>query len=99
MERKKLLLGPFHAKGITCQKIRIEAKQHNTVIDKCARVQLFRNGKKIIALARNMYFVFISGFGHKVYVVVDIPGVMYKVVKVSGVSISALYNGKEQPTS
>ncbi|KAG2323897.1 hypothetical protein Bca52824_006625 [Brassica carinata] len=29
----------------------------------------------------------------------DIPGVRYKVVKVSGVSISALYKGKEQPTS
>ncbi|KAG2330457.1 hypothetical protein Bca4012_019954 [Brassica carinata] len=33
----------------------------------------------------------ISGFRHKGHAVGNIPGVRYKVVKVSGVSISALY--------
>lgn len=42
----------------------------------------------------------ISGFGRKGHAVGDIPGVRYKVVKVSGVSLMALYKGKkEKPRS
>ncbi|KAF3582472.1 hypothetical protein DY000_02031631 [Brassica cretica] len=69
----------------------IEVKQPNSVIGKCARVQLIKNGKKDE--------FFISGFGRKSHAVGDIPGVRYKVVKVSDVSISTLYKGKEQPKS
>ncbi|KAF2595002.1 hypothetical protein F2Q70_00044772 [Brassica cretica] len=44
--------------------------------------------------------VLISGFGRKGHAVGDIPGVRYKVVKVSGVSLMALYKGKkEKPRS
>ena len=42
----------------------------------------------------------ISGFGRKSHTVGDIPGVRYKVVKVSGVLLSALYKDKkEKPRS
>ncbi|XP_033148563.1 40S ribosomal protein S23-like [Brassica rapa] len=89
MKGRSFLLGPSHAKGIVHQKtVRIcngiEVKQPNSVIRKCARVQLIKNGKK------DEFFI---SEGH---VVGDIPGVRYKVVKVSDVSISTLYKGKEQ---
>jgi small subunit ribosomal protein S23e len=37
------------AKGIVLEKIGIEAKQPNSAIRKCVRVQLIKNGKKIAA--------------------------------------------------
>ncbi|KAG2306508.1 hypothetical protein Bca52824_026256 [Brassica carinata] len=40
------------------------------------------------------WHVLISGFRRKGHAVGDIPGVRYKVVKVSGVSLSALYKGR-----
>jgi hypothetical protein len=56
---KKRLLGtaykssPFggssHAKGIVLEKVGVEAKQPNSAIRKCVRVQLIKNGKKVTA--------------------------------------------------
>ncbi|KAG2289558.1 hypothetical protein Bca52824_049162 [Brassica carinata] len=81
-----------HAKGIVLELIGMEAKQPNSGICKCARVQLVENGRKDEVL--------ISGFGRKSHAVGDIPGVRYKVVKVSGVLLSALYKDKkEKPRS
>lgn len=39
--------------------------------------------------------VLVSGFGRKGHSVGDIPGVRFKVVKVSGVSLLALFKGKK----
>ncbi|XP_064953440.1 small ribosomal subunit protein uS12-like [Musa acuminata AAA Group] len=87
----------------------IEAKQPNSAIRKCARVQLIKNGKKIAAFVPNdgcLNFieendeVLIAGFGRKGHAVGDIPGVRFKVVKVSGVSLLALFKEKkEKPRS
>ena len=41
--------GACMAKGIVLEKIGIEAKQPNSAIRKCVRVQLIKNGKKIAA--------------------------------------------------
>lgn len=41
--------GSSMAKGIVLEKIGIEAKQPNSAIRKCCRVQLIKNGKKIAA--------------------------------------------------
>ena len=42
--------------------------------------------------------VLIAGFGRRGHAVGDIPGVRFKVVKVSGVSLIALFrNKKEKP--
>merc|ERR1719411_2047007 len=41
--------GTSHAKGIVVEKVGIEAKQPNSAIRKCCRVQLIKNGKKIAA--------------------------------------------------
>jgi small subunit ribosomal protein S23e len=43
--------------------------------------------------------VLIAGFGRKGHAVGDIPGVRFKVVKVSGVSLLALFKEKEKPRS
>merc|ERR1712018_538557 len=41
--------GVSHAKGIVLEKVGVEAKQPNSAIRKCVRVQLIKNGKKITA--------------------------------------------------
>eukprot|EP00475_Leptophrys_vorax_P042800 TRINITY_DN80671_c0_g1_i1.p1 TRINITY_DN80671_c0_g1~~TRINITY_DN80671_c0_g1_i1.p1 ORF type:complete len:146 (-),score=40.88 TRINITY_DN80671_c0_g1_i1:60-497(-) len=96
--------GASHAKGIVLEKIGIEAKQPNSAIRKCVRVQLIKNGKKIAAFVPNdgcLNFidendeVLVSGFGRKGRAIGDIPGVRFKVVKVAGTALSALYSGKK----
>ncbi|KAG2670517.1 hypothetical protein I3760_14G089500 [Carya illinoinensis] len=52
-EWKKPFAGSSHAEGIVLEKIGIEAKQPNSAIRKCARVQLIKNGKKIAAFVPN----------------------------------------------
>lgn len=63
---KKRLLGtaykssPFggssHAKGIVLEKVGVEAKQPNSAIRKCVRVQLIKNGKKVTAFGMSEIF-------------------------------------------
>merc|ERR1712019_102372 len=101
--------GASHAKGIVLVRIGIEAKQPNSAIRKCARVQLIKNGKKIAAFVPNdgclNYVdendeVLVSGFGRKGHAVGDIPGVRFKICKVANVSLNALFRGKkERPRS
>ena len=108
-EWKKPFAGCSHAKGIVLEKIGIEAKQPNSAIRKCVRVQLIKNGKKIAAFVPRdgcLNFtdendeVLIAGFGRKGHAVGDIPGVRFKVVKVAGVSLNALFREKkEKPRS
>merc|ERR1712070_381707 len=97
--------GSSHAKGIVLEKIGIEAKQPNSAIRKCVRVQLIKNGKKVAAFLPNdgcLNFieendeVLVAGFGRKGHAVGDIPGVRFKVSKVAGVGLWALYRQKKQ---
>merc|ERR1711966_131459 len=101
------LKGASHAKGIVVERIGIEAKQPNSAIRKSVRVQLIKNAKKIAAFVPNdgcLNFieendeVLISGFGRKGHSVGDIPGVRFKVVKVSGVALIALFRRKKRKT-
>ena len=101
--------GASMAKGIVLEKMGIEAKQPNSAIRKSVRVQLIKNGKKIAAFVPrdgSLNFVdendevLISGFGRSGHAVGDIPGVRFKVCKVAGVSLLALYKEKkEKPRS
>ena len=87
----------------------VEAKQPNSAIRKCVRVQLIKNGKKITAFVPRdgcLNFVeendevLVAGFGRKGHAVGDIPGVRFKIVKVANVALSALFKGKkERPRS
>merc|ERR1712244_194169 len=97
--------GSSHAKGIVTERLGIEAKQPNSAIRKCFRVQLIKNGKRITAFVPNdgslNYIeendeVLVSGFGRSGHAVGDIPGVRFKVVKVAGVSLLALFKGKKE---
>merc|ERR1712071_295551 len=91
------------------EKVGVEAKQPNSAIRKCVRVQLIKNGKKITPFVPNdgcLTFieendeVLVAGFGRKGHAVGDIPGVRFKVVKVANVSLLALYKEKkERPRS
>ncbi|PWN25442.1 putative 40S ribosomal protein S23 [Jaminaea rosea] len=101
--------GSSQAKGIVLEKIGVEAKQPNSAIRKAVRVQLIKNGKKVAAFVPmdgclnsvdENDEVLISGFGRKGKAKGDIPGVRFKVVKVSGVGLIALFRGiKEKPRS
>ena len=104
-EWKKPFAGCSHAKGIVLEKLGIEAKQPNSAIRKCVRVQLIKNGKKIAAFVPRdgcLNFVdendevLIAGLGRKGHSVGDIPGVRFKVVKVAGVALSALFREKKE---
>ena len=101
--------GASHAKGIVLEKVGVEAKQPNSAIRKCVRVQLIKNGKKITAFVPNdgcLNFieendeVLVAGFGRSGHAVGDIPGVRFKIVKVANTSLIALFKGKkERPRS
>ena len=99
------LLGACMAKGIVIEKVGVEAKQPNSAIRKCVRVQLIKNGKKVACFVPDdgcLNFcdendeVLIAGFGRKGHSVGDIPGVRFKAVKVAGVSLLALWKGKKE---
>jgi len=96
--------GASHAKGICVEKVGIEAKQPNSAIRKCIRVQLIKNGKKVTAFVPMdgcLNFidendeVLVAGFGRSGHAVGDIPGVRFKIVKVAGVSLLALFKEKK----
>lgn len=102
---KKPFAGASHAKGIVVEKLAVEAKQPNSAIRKCVRVQLKKNGKKITAFvpydgALNFINdndeVMVSGFGRSGHAVGDLPGVRFKVVAIKNKSLIALYRGKAE---
>merc|ERR1739838_549188 len=97
--------GSSHAKGIVVEKIGIEAKQPNSAIRKSARVQLIKNGKKITAFVPRdgcLNFVeendevLVAGFGRSGHAKGDIPGVRFKIAKVAGVGLWALFREKKE---
>ena len=79
--------GISHTKGSVLEKVGVEAKQPNSAIRKCVRVQRIKNGQKITAFVPNdgcLNFieendeVLVAGFGRKGHAVGDIPGVCFK---------------------
>ncbi|PJB21126.1 MAG: 30S ribosomal protein S12, partial [Euryarchaeota archaeon CG_4_9_14_3_um_filter_38_12] len=50
-EKSDPLEGASQAKGIVLEKVGIEAKQPNSAIRKCVKVQLIKNGRQITAFA------------------------------------------------
>lgn len=102
------LEGVPQARGIVIEKVGIEAKQPNSAIRKCVKVQLIKNGRQVTAFAPGNgainYIdehdeVLIEGIGGRMgRSYGDIPGVRYKVIQVNGVSLVELVRGrKEKP--
>lgn len=100
--------GSPQARGIVLEKVGVEAKQPNSAVRKCVRVQLIKNGKTVTAfLPRDgaMNFidehdeVHVEGMGASMGGAMgDISGVRFKVFKVNGTSLRELVRGrKEKP--
>jgi len=98
--------GAPQARGIVLEKVGIEAKQPNSAVRKCVRVQLIKNGKTVTAFlpkdgALNFVDehdeVHVEGMGASMGGAMgDIPGIRWKVFKVNGTSLKELVYGKKE---
>ena len=98
------LEGSSQAKGIVLQKLQIEAKQPNSAMRKCVRVQLVKNGKQVTAflpgdgatkLVDEHDEVMIESIGGKMgRSKGDLSGIRHCVIKVNDQSLKALRAGK-----
>ncbi|VVB51309.1 30S ribosomal protein S12 [uncultured archaeon] len=107
-EKHDPLEGAPQGRGIVLEKVGIEAKQPNSAIRKCVRVQLIKNGRQCTAFApRDKAITFIEEHdevtiegigGRKGRSMGDLSGVRYKVIKVNDVSLDMLvHHRKEKP--
>ena len=98
------LEGSSQAKGIVLEKRQIEAKQPNSAMRKCARVQLIKNGRQITAfmpgdgaqkLIDEHDEVLVEAIGgRKGGSKGDLSGIRWQVIKVNDQSLIALRKGK-----
>ena len=105
-EKVDPLEGSHMARGIVLEKVGIEAKQPNSAIRKCVRVQLIKNGKQVTAFCPGegaIKFidehddVLIEGIGgRKGRSYGDLPGIRFRVVAVNDVSLHSLVKGKKE---
>ena len=107
-EKSDPLEGSSQARGIVLEKVGIEAKQPNSAIRKCIKVQLIKNGRQITAFAVGdgaiNYIdehdeVLVEGIGGRMgRSYGDLPGVRLKVIQVNNISLNELVSGrKEKP--
>ncbi|MBN1323367.1 MAG: 30S ribosomal protein S12 [Methanotrichaceae archaeon] len=96
------------ARGIVLEKVGVEAKQPNSAIRKCVRIQLIKNGRQVTAFCPGDGAIgFIDEHDEVVVERIggrmgrsmgDIPGVRFKVVGVNNVSLMEMVSGrKEKP--
>ena len=105
-EKSDPLEGAPMARGIVVEKVGLEAKQPNSAIRKCVKVQLIKNGRVVTAFAPGNHAinfidehdeVVIEGIGGpKGQAKGDIPGVRYKVVIVGKNSLKELVRGRQE---
>lgn len=98
--------GAPQARGIALEKIGVEAKQPNSAIRKCVRLQLIKNGRQISAFcpgdgAINFIDehdeVTVERIGGRMGGAMgDIPGVRFKVVAVNNVPLSEMVRGRRE---
>ena len=98
------LKGANQAKGIVLSKFQKEAKQPNSAMRKCCRVQLTKNAKQVTAfIPGNLAQRFIDEHdevmierigGKQGRSMGDIPGVRFKVIKVNDQPLPRLVSGK-----
>ncbi len=96
--------GASQAKGIVLEKVQLEAKQPNSAMRKCVRVQLVKNGKQVTAFAPGDGAIKLIDEHDEVVIECiggkmgrskgDIPGVRWCVIKVNDQSLHALLHGK-----
>lgn len=108
-EKADPLEGSPQGRGIVLEKVGVEAKQPNSAIRKCVRIQLIKNSRQVTAFTPGdgaIGFidehdeVVIEGIGgSRGGSYGDIPGVRYKVIKVNDVSLNELVKGRKEKTT
>ena len=103
-EKADPLEGTAQARGIVIEKVGIEAKQPNSAIRKCVKVQLIKNGRQITAFAPGNNAigfidehdeVMVEGIGGRMgRSYGDIPGVRFQVIQVNDQPLHRLWMGK-----
>ncbi|OGJ21110.1 30S ribosomal protein S12 [Candidatus Pacearchaeota archaeon RBG_13_36_9] len=98
------LEGASQGKGIVVEKVQKEAKQPNSAMRKCCRVQLMKNARQITAfIPGNLAQKFIDEHDEVVIERIggkqgrskgDIPGVRFQVIKVNDQPLRRLWKGK-----
>jgi len=96
--------GKNQAKGIVTEKVQKEAKQPNSAMRKCCKIQLTKNGKKVTAfIPGNLAQRFIDEHdevlierigGKQGRAKGDIPGVRFKIIQVNDQPLHRLVSGK-----
>jgi len=105
-EKSDPLEGASQAKGIVLEKVQLEAKQPNSAMRKCIRVQLIKNGRQLTAFVPGNEATKLVDEHDEVIIECiggrmgrskgDIPGVRWCVIKVNDQSLNALLKGKLQ---
>lgn len=98
------LEGANQAKGIVLSKFQKEAKQPNSAMRKCCKVQLKKNGKQVAAfIPGNLGQKFVDEHDEVMIERIggkqgrskgDIPGIRFKVIKVNDQPLPRLVQGK-----
>ena len=98
------LEGANQAKGIVLQKIQKEAKQPNSAMRKCCKVQLTKNGRSVTAfIPGNLAQRFLDEHDEVLIQRIggkqgrskgDIPGVRFQVIQVNDQPLERLVHGK-----
>jgi small subunit ribosomal protein S12 len=98
------LEGANQAKGIVLQKVQKEAKQPNSAMRKCCKVQLIKNGKSVTAfIPGNLAQRFLDEHDEVLIERIggkqgrskgDIPGVRFQVIQVNDQPLHLLVAGK-----
>ncbi|AKB19783.1 MULTISPECIES: 30S ribosomal protein S12 [unclassified Methanosarcina] len=100
--------GAPQGRGIVLEKVGVEAKQPNSAIRKCVRIQLIKNGRQVTAFCPGDGAVNFIDEHDEVTVeriggrmggaMGDIPGVRFKVIAVNNVSLDQMVIGRlEKP--
>ena len=100
------LEGSPQARGIVIEKVQIEAKQPNSAMRKCVKVQLIKNGRQITAFCpgdgaskfidEHDEVIVQSIHGPKGRKKGDLSGIRWEVIKVNDQSLQMLRKGKAE---
>ncbi len=98
------LEGASQAKGLVISKVQKEARQPNSAMRKCCRVQLIKNNKNVTAfIPGNLAQKFVDEHDEVIIERIggrmnrskgDIPGVRFQVIKVNDQPLELLWKGK-----
>jgi small subunit ribosomal protein S12 len=98
------LEGKAQAKGLVTAKVQKEARQPNSAMRKCCRVQLIKNNKTVTAfIPGNLAQKFVDEHDEVIIERIggrmnrakgDIPGVRFAVIKVNDQPLALLWKGK-----